>query len=234
VNENALPVDYPGYSFYNGLIASDGTIQAGTASGQNGYGWMYTQRDAIAGQEYRLIDNTGAVINTGVYWHFFDIRGISMGRASTTSGSVTVPSGCYTLGLSFRTQSDSTPTTLNVLEDYYYRIASVQCQTLSLPFVTFGNLSNEIRTQNGYASWLFLHPSYYPYDLPARRVKINGSEYFAYGIDRKKKQTVEYPSIDDPNPMQLIKTYIGSGQIDKLSVNLHSRMNKITLKYDTE
>ena len=72
------------------------------------------------------------------------------------------------------------------------------------------------------------------YDLPARRVSINGSEVYAYGIERKKKQTFNFPAIDDPNPMQLIKTYLGNGQVDKLSVNLCSRSIKTTLKYDTE
>ena len=55
-----------------------------------------------------------------------------------------------------------------------------------------------------------------------------------YGIDRKKKQIVKYPSDIDPNYLLLIKTSLGTGQIEKISVNLSSRMNTITLKYDTE
>lgn len=88
--------------------------------------------------------------------------------------------------------------------------------------------------QNGYLAFINLQSLYWLYDLPARRVSINGSEVYAYGIERKKKQTFSFPAIDDPNPMQLIKTYIGNGQVDKLSVNLHSRSIKTTLKYDTE
>lgn len=103
-----------------------------------------------------------------------------------------------------------------------------------LPFVQYSNDGLDYEIQNGYLSWIYLQPTYYPYDLPARRVKINNSETYAYGIDRKKKQTVTYPSIDDPDPMKLIKTSIGSGQIDKISITLHSRSNKVTLKYDTE
>lgn len=103
-----------------------------------------------------------------------------------------------------------------------------------LPFIQYSNNGLDYEIQNGYLSWIYLQPTYYPYDLPARRVKINNSETYAYGIDRKKKQTVTYPSIDDPDPMKLIKTSIGSGQIDKISITLHSRSNKVTLKYDTE
>lgn len=88
--------------------------------------------------------------------------------------------------------------------------------------------------QNGYLAFINLQMPYWMYDLPARRVSINGSEVYAYGIERKKKQTFSFPAIDDPNPMQLIKTYIGNGQVDKLSVNLCSRSIKTTLKYDTE
>ena len=88
--------------------------------------------------------------------------------------------------------------------------------------------------QNGYLAFFNLQSTYWLYDLPARRVSINGSETDAYGIERKKKQTLIFPANDDPNPMQLIKTYIGNGQVDKLSVNLCGRNIKATLKYDTE
>ena len=72
--------------------------------------------------------------------------------------------------------------------------------------------------------------------MPARNFKINNAQSHAMGgIERKKKQTLNFPAgTTDPNPMQLVKTYIGNGQVDKLSVNLCSRNIKATLKYDTE
>lgn len=72
--------------------------------------------------------------------------------------------------------------------------------------------------------------------MPARNFKINNAQsYTMGGIERKKKQTLNFPAgTTDPNPMQLVKTYIGNGQVDKLSVNLCSRNIKATLKYDTE
>jgi hypothetical protein len=71
--------------------------------------------------------------------------------------------------------------------------------------------------------------------MPARLFKINDEEYQAVSIERKKKQTLNFPcGADDPNPMHLIKTYIGNGQIEKISVNLCSRNIKAELKYDTE
>lgn len=103
-----------------------------------------------------------------------------------------------------------------------------------LPFTRQTINGVEYFLQNGYLAFINLQSPYWMYDLPARRVSINGSEVYAYGIERKKKQTFSFPANDDPNPMQLIKTYMGNGQVDKLSVNLCSRSIKTTLKYDTE
>ena len=104
----------------------------------------------------------------------------------------------------------------------------------TLPFTRQTVNGVEYFLQNGYLAFINLQPTYWVYDLPARWVSINGSETGAYGIERKKKQTLIFPANDDPNPMQLIKTYIGNGQVDKLSVNLCGRNIKATLKYDTE
>ena len=103
-----------------------------------------------------------------------------------------------------------------------------------LPFTRQTINGVEYFLQNGYLAFINLQPSYWTYDLPARQVEINGSTYYANGIERKKKQTLTYPMYDDPNPVQLVKTYIGSGEIDKISINLLSRSAKTTLKYDTE
>lgn len=103
-----------------------------------------------------------------------------------------------------------------------------------LPFTRQTINGVEYFLQNGYLAFINLQSPYWLYDLPARRVSINGSEVYARGIERKKKQTFSFPANDDPNPMQLIKTYLGNGQVDKLSVNLCSRSIKTTLKYDTE
>lgn len=125
----------------------------------------------------------------------------------------------------------------NMSSDGFALFAAVPPQTGTqwvLPFTRQTINGTEYFLQNGYLAFINLQMPYWMYDLPARRVSVNGSETYAYGIDRKKKQTFSFPAIDDPNPMQLIKTYMGNGQVDKLSINLHSRSIKATLKYDTE
>ena len=107
---------------------------------------------------------------------------------------------------------------------------------LELPFTRQTVDGVEYFLQNGYLAFINIQPTYWAYDMPARNFKINNSQYYALGgLERKKKQTLNFPAgTTDPNPMQLVKTYIGNGQVDKLSVNLCSRNIKATLKYDTE
>lgn len=107
---------------------------------------------------------------------------------------------------------------------------------LELPFIRQTVDGVEYFLQNGYLAFINIQPTYWVYDMPARNFKINNSpDYAMGGLERKKKQTLNFPAgTTDPNPMQLVKTYIGNGQVDKLSVNLCSRNIKATLKYDTE
>lgn len=106
---------------------------------------------------------------------------------------------------------------------------------LELPFTRQTVDGVEYFLQNGFLAFINIQPTYWVYDMPARNFKINNIPNYAIGIERKKKQTLKFPAgTTDPNPMQLIKTYIGNGQVDKLSVNLCSRNIKATLKYDTE
>lgn len=106
---------------------------------------------------------------------------------------------------------------------------------LELPFTRQTVDNVEYYLQNGYLAFINIQPTYWVYDMPARRFKINNMSNYAIGIERKKKQTLNFPAgTTDPNPKQLVKTYVGNGQVDKLSVNLCSRNIKATLKYDTE
>lgn len=106
---------------------------------------------------------------------------------------------------------------------------------LELPFTRQTVDGVEYFLQNGYLAFIYIQPTYWVYDMPARSLKINNIINTAIGISRNKKQTLNFPAgITEPNPMQLVKTYIGNGQVDKLSVNLCSRNIKATLKYDTE
>ena len=119
--------------------------------------------------------------------------------------------------------------------DGFALMAAVEGQSgCELPFVPYNDESTEYVMQNGYLAFVKLQPDFYGYDMPAYNVEVNGKPYYAYGIKRNKKQTVRFPMYKDINPIGLIKTDIGIGQIEKISVNLSSRNAEVTLKYDTE
>jgi hypothetical protein len=103
-----------------------------------------------------------------------------------------------------------------------------------LPFVERDVENITYFLQNGYLAFVTLQPNFYTYDLPSYNVMINGAQAMVFGIQKNKKQNVSFPIDGSPNLLHLVKTYIGNGMIDKMSVNLQSRMTKTTLKYDTE
>ena len=101
-----------------------------------------------------------------------------------------------------------------------------------IPYYTYGTGSTNI-LQNGYLSFAYLQ-RYYFYDMPGRNFTINGANYTASGVKRLKNQAIKFPLRADPNLLQLIKTDLGDGKVEKLSITLSSRQANATLYYDTE
>lgn len=87
--------------------------------------------------------------------------------------------------------------------------------------------------QNGLLSFTYLQ-TFYVYDMPAPKYEIDGVEHEAVGTRRLKTSNVRFPSFLDPSVFAFIKTNLGNGMIEKISVNLSSRTAQATLKYDTE
>jgi hypothetical protein len=101
------------------------------------------------------------------------------------------------------------------------------------------DISDDTRAlvQNNLLAMAFLQPKFLISDMPAYRIKVNGSETTAKGIQRKKKQQISVPAFGNngDSPMALlIQTAIGKGEVERASINLSSRMTQYTLRYDTE
>ena len=77
--------------------------------------------------------------------------------------------------------------------------------------------------QNYYLSWPSLISSYYIYDLPGYSIKYEATSMYAAGLKQFIKQDVEFISYEDPDTLSLIKTELGSGTIDSMSINLNTR-----------
>ncbi len=104
-----------------------------------------------------------------------------------------------------------------------------------LPFVEFiDSVGARYVLQNGYAAFAWLQ-KYYEWDMPAELYSIGGNgTNRAKGVKKLLSQSIQFPVLNDPAPMQLIKTNIGNGTIEKLSINLSSRNVNATLSYEPE
>lgn len=112
-------------------------------------------------------------------------------------------------------------------------IDSIFAGRLGLPYYNYVIDSNDHYLQNAYVAFCILQ-RYYAFDMPAYQYEINGEQMYAYGIKKLKNQTLRFPVLTEPDLVQLVKTNLGNGTIEKLSVNLSSRNANATLKYDTE
>lgn len=92
---------------------------------------------------------------------------------------------------------------------------------------------NDHYLQNAWVAFCILQ-QYYAYDMPAPDYEINGVQMVAIGVKKLKTQNIQFPMFNDPNLFQLIKTFLGNGTVEKISVNLSSRTANATLRYDTE
>jgi len=111
--------------------------------------------------------------------------------------------------------------------------AILQSGQYILPYYNYIFNSVDHYLQNAYVAFMFLQ-RYYAFDMPAYQYVINDEQMYAYGIKKLKNQILRFPVLNDPDLVQLVKTNLGNGTIEKLSVNLSSRNANATLKYDTE
>ena len=88
--------------------------------------------------------------------------------------------------------------------------------------------------QNGAAAVVYLHDKYHRHGLPAPLIRLNGNDVTATTVRRAKLQEEDFPAPDGLDPMELITTAIGTGQVRELSLNVSSRAAKITIAHDTE
>ena len=121
-----------------------------------------------------------------------------------------------------------------VSKDGFVLLAAVlQSGQYVLPYYNFRINDSDHYLQNAYVAFCILQ-QYYAFDMPAYQYKINGEQMYASGIKKLKSQTLRFPVLSDPDLMRLVKTNLGNGTIEKLSINLSSRSANATLKYDTE
>lgn len=104
-----------------------------------------------------------------------------------------------------------------------------------VPFVKMHVDGQRYDMQNGNLSFMSIQKSYWLDDLPAWSIKVNNEIAAALGISRNKVSNVTIPLSGVVfDPKQLIKTNVGEGEIEKISINLQTKFGKATLRYETK
>lgn len=89
--------------------------------------------------------------------------------------------------------------------------------------------------QNALLALKDLLPKYWRYGLPSEDILINEEQTTALSIKRNKQQEVEFVIFgQDIDLLKLIKTELGSGQVDSMTLNLINFKYKIVINHDTE
>lgn len=121
--------------------------------------------------------------------------------------------------------------------DFTYSMKLYVDNMLQLPIITAEGLIDEngdtykAVAQNWYASWIYLQ-NLYMYDMPAQNIESNvvGTLY-ARDVKKCMKHTIEFPSEEDLDELELVKTAFGNGKIDEMSFNINTRQAKVNLLY---
>ncbi len=88
--------------------------------------------------------------------------------------------------------------------------------------------------QNYMLAMVNLQPAFLISDMPSWNIKVNGVAATAKGIQRMKKQQMKVPvGNTDGDIEQLIRTTVGDGEVERMSVSLTSRTAKYNLRFDT-
>lgn len=208
------------------LLAGMDNVVGTSENAQNGYYVQYTTGallpvSGFSASEYiPIIPNSYIKISYSQQFAYYDknknyVSGVNM----TPHGEETilVPGDCYYMRCSIQNTN----------------LQNFKVVIFGLPYLNYIVSGNDHYLQNAYVAFCILQ-EYYAYDMPAPLYSINGDQKQAQGIKKLKNQTIQFPVLNDPNLVQLVKTNLGNGAIEKLSVNLSSRNANATLIYDTE
>lgn len=93
--------------------------------------------------------------------------------------------------------------------------------------VPYLQVRDDITLQNGFLSFYKLQ-EFYLYDMPAWSIKVNGVQVRSNDIKKSMTQEVMCPNRDF-DLQELVRTEVGDGQIDAVTMNIDSKMLEISL-----
>lgn len=119
----------------------------------------------------------------------------------------------------------------NISNDGFFLLCAVEGE---VPIVTREVKNISYRLQNGYCAFCDLQPNYWLYNMPAKKLVVNGNNTDAIMVARNKEQQVKFPAMNDVDVNKLIKTNVGNGNVNKITIDLESRTATATINFETE
>ena len=95
--------------------------------------------------------------------------------------------------------------------------------------VPYLQVQDDITLQNGFLSFFRLQ-KFYLYDMPAWSIKVNGVQVRSNDIKKSMTQEVICP-YREFDLQELVRTEVGDGQIDAVTMNIDSKMLEISLVF---
>lgn len=117
-------------------------------------------------------------------------------------------------------------------EDYEYY--STFLHTLTL--YDERGVSYDVKLQNGVLSWLNL-VNFYLTDMPTTVAEYDGYPKLPLritGVSRFMKQSIDIPTDEDPDLYSVVKTDIGYGYIESVSIDITTKKTSIELSYEPQ
>lgn len=186
---------------------------------------MLICRDSV----YFIRDNFGRLTDS-VKVHAFDVNNVYLTRIYPYQGKIITPKKAEYIVVSWKVATSNVEPTFSVL-----MLGGVTSSDLATSIDTISYINETYRLQNGNLSWPVLQGKYYRYGSPAKSLTINSLAAQAITVEKHKKNSVEFTAgsiIIDPK--KLIKTSVGLGEINKISVNLRSQVVKADLQYSDD
>jgi hypothetical protein len=94
-------------------------------------------------------------------------------------------------------------------------------------------IGGDWRVINGQLSMWNLQQTLLLYDAPCETIEVSGNVHNDVDYVRTKTNEVTYPA-NDADPQKLIKTNVGEGAVDTLTINIVNQSVKAKLKYGNE
>lgn len=121
-----------------------------------------------------------------------------------------------------------------VSDDLYALLEGYSIGSYQVPIanVRLGADTPIYKLQNAYLSFLFIEKNYYPYDLAGWRAVADTTPLDVYDVKAIKKQNLVFPcTLAQARTLGLVRTGIGDGEIEKMSLNADTLMATTDLSF---